>query len=207
MQFIARAGEPRARSWSVLMQPQLPSAWLLIRRCSASSNKRRASSESSSVSFPASRRRARRPAPGPGDRSRQRQPRQRDKPGEHSVPPRGEYTATLWPRSSTSPWRSATTTTRQHHHHPRHAGHPRRLFDRLGRYEPAATIAGFAINPFTATSIPELSTAIAHLCEVLRDPAYESLARKGEKMTTAAMATYAYDQIDQVRAELDGVSK
>jgi len=26
-------------------------------------------------------------------------------------------------------------------------------------------------------------------------------------MTTAAMATYAYDQIDQARAELDGVSK
>ncbi len=31
----------------------------------------------------------------------------------------------------------------------------------------------------------------------------ESLARKGEAMTTAAMATYAYDQIDQARAELD----
>jgi len=26
-------------------------------------------------------------------------------------------------------------------------------------------------------------------------------------MTTAAMATYAYDQIDHVREELDGVSK
>ena len=31
----------------------------------------------------------------------------------------------------------------------------------------------------------------------------ESLARKGETMTIAAMATYAYDQIDQARAELD----
>ena len=31
----------------------------------------------------------------------------------------------------------------------------------------------------------------------------ESLTRKGETMTTAAMATYAYDQIDQARAELD----
>jgi hypothetical protein len=27
------------------------------------------------------------------------------------------------------------------------------------------------------------------------------LARKGETMTTAAMATYAYDQIDQARTE------
>jgi hypothetical protein len=36
-----------------------------------------------------------------------------------------------------------------------------------------------------------------HLRDVLGDQAYESLARKGETMTTAAMATYAYDQIDQ----------
>ena len=30
---------------------------------------------------------------------------------------------------------------------------------------------------------------------------------KGEKMSTAAMATYGYDQIDQARAELNAVSK
>ena len=46
-----------------------------------------------------------------------------------------------------------------------------------------------------------------HLREVLGDQNYESLARKGELMTTAAMATYAYDQIDQARAELKTVSK
>ena len=78
------------------------------------------------------------------------------------------------------------------------------LFDRLGRYEPAATIAGFAVNPFTA---PQINTAIAHLREVLGDQIYESLAHKGETMTPAAMATYAYDQIDQARAELNAVSK
>ena len=54
---------------------------------------------------------------------------------------------------------------------------------------------------------PELNTAIAHLREVLGDQTYESLARKGEAMTTAAMVTYAYDQIDQARAELNAVSK
>ena len=80
------------------------------------------------------------------------------------------------------------------------------LFDRLGRHEPAATIAGFGVNPMIAT-VPEISTAIAHLREVLGDPAYESLARDGEKITTATMATYAYDQIDQARAELNAVSK
>jgi predicted ATPase/class 3 adenylate cyclase len=73
----------------------------------------------------------------------------------------------------------------------------------LGRLEPAATIAGFALSPFTASIFPQLSTAIAHLREVLGDKTYESLARKGETMTTAAMATYAYDQIDQARTELE----
>ena len=79
------------------------------------------------------------------------------------------------------------------------------LFDRLGRYEPAATIAGFAVNPFTSATVPKINTAIAHLREVLGDQTYESLARKGETMTTAAMATYAYDQIDQARIELNAV--
>jgi predicted ATPase/class 3 adenylate cyclase len=77
------------------------------------------------------------------------------------------------------------------------------LFDRLGRYEPAATIAGFALSPFAAAGVPGITTTIAHLREVLGDQTYESLARKGETMTTAAMATYAYDQIDQARAELE----
>jgi hypothetical protein len=76
-------------------------------------------------------------------------------------------------------------------------------FDRLGRYEPAATVAGFALSPMAAAAFPEFTTATAHLRDVLGDPAYESLARKGETMTTAAMVTYAYDQIDQARTELE----
>ena len=77
------------------------------------------------------------------------------------------------------------------------------LFDRLGRCEPAATIAGFALSPFTAAALPEFNSAIAHLREILGGPAYESLSRAGEKMTTAAMATYVYDQIDQARAKVE----
>ena len=78
------------------------------------------------------------------------------------------------------------------------------FFDRLGRYEPAATIAGFAAaNPLAALStFTELGTAIAHLREVLGEPTYESLARTGEAMTTTVMATYAYAQIDQARGAL-----
>ncbi len=77
------------------------------------------------------------------------------------------------------------------------------LFDRLGRYEPAATIAGFALSPLAAATFPEITTTITHLRGVLGESTYESLARKGEAMTTAAMATYAYDQIDQARTTLE----
>ena len=77
------------------------------------------------------------------------------------------------------------------------------LFDRRGRYEPAATIAGFALSPLAAAGVPQITTAITHLRAVLGEATYESLARKGETMTTAAMVTYAYDHIDQARTELE----
>jgi len=54
---------------------------------------------------------------------------------------------------------------------------------------------------------PDLNAALAHLREVLGEKTYESLARKGEAMTTAAIATYAYDQIDQARTQLNAAPK
>jgi hypothetical protein len=77
------------------------------------------------------------------------------------------------------------------------------LFDRLARYEPAATVAGFALSPFSVAAVPEITTAITHLREVLGEATYETLACKGKTMTTAAIATYAYDQIDQARTTLE----
>ena len=75
--------------------------------------------------------------------------------------------------------------------------------DRLGRSEPAATIAGFAaVNPMVAVSLPELAALTTHLREILGNQVFESLARTGETMTVAAVATYAYDQIDHARAAL-----
>ena len=86
--------------------------------------------------------------------------------------------------------------------------YPAIFLDRLGDDEPAATIAGFAaVNPMAATTLPDLGTAITHLREVLGDQTYESLATKGEAMTISAMVTYAYDQIDQARTELNAVSE
>jgi predicted ATPase/class 3 adenylate cyclase len=81
------------------------------------------------------------------------------------------------------------------------------LFQRLGRYEPAATVAGFAINPLAAAAFPEINAAIAQLRDVLGDQTYESLAGEGVAMTTSAMVAFVYDEIDQARAALNAVAK
>ena len=52
-----------------------------------------------------------------------------------------------------------------------------------------------------------LGATISHLCDVLGDQTFESLARKGEAMSMTAAVAYAYDQIDQARAELNVVSE
>jgi hypothetical protein len=81
------------------------------------------------------------------------------------------------------------------------------VFDRLGLHEQAAIITGFAATEMARAGYPQINATIAHLREVFGDQTYESLARKGEAMTTAEMVAYAYDQIDQARAELNTVSK
>jgi len=81
------------------------------------------------------------------------------------------------------------------------------VFARTGRHEPAAMIVGFAANPWTLRANPEINTTIAHLRDVLGGEVYDSLARAGESMTAATIATYALEQIDQARTELNGLSK
>ena len=125
--------------------------------------------------------------PGSGDRSRQRQPRHRVSRWRRSGRLEAEHGDPL------AAFDYLTLAIRNHHD----SGNTTTiraplavlaaLFDRLGRHEPAATIAGFALSPLTAAVVPEISTAIAHLRDVLGDQTYESLARKGETMTTAAM--------------------
>ena len=68
-------------------------------------------------------------------------------------------------------------------------------------------MAGFALSPFSAATVPEITISITHLRDVLGEATYESLAHKGETMTTAAIVTYALDQIDQARTELKTDSK
>lgn len=71
------------------------------------------------------------------------------------------------------------------------------LLDRLGRLEPAAIIAGFALSPHSALSFSQFRTVIDHLRYALGEQAYDTLARQGQSMTTAEMVAYALDQIDQ----------
>ena len=84
------------------------------------------------------------------------------------------------------------------------------LLDRLGRYESAATTQGFAAaTPMTTAALPDPNC--------YRDRSPRRGPRRGDlrvarsivgaSMTTTAMVTYAYDQIDQARAALVDVSK
>jgi hypothetical protein len=54
---------------------------------------------------------------------------------------------------------------------------------------------------------PNSAIVIAITRDVLGHQVYESPAGNRETMSTTAAATYAYDQIDQARAELNTVSK
>jgi predicted ATPase len=76
------------------------------------------------------------------------------------------------------------------------------LFDRLGQFEAAASIIEFAATPINRASHPEIDTTIIHLREILGNDAYESFARAGTSMTNAAMAEYAFGEIDRVCAEV-----
>jgi predicted ATPase len=81
------------------------------------------------------------------------------------------------------------------------------LLDRLGNYDAAATLSASGTNPFARTTYPELQGTIMHLREVLGDETYESFRNVGESMTSAAMAAYAFEQIDLVRAQLRQADK
>jgi predicted ATPase/class 3 adenylate cyclase len=81
------------------------------------------------------------------------------------------------------------------------------VFDSMGRYESAAVAAGFGNIPLNAAAMPELGTAITHLRAMLGSSTYESLARRGQGLTLAEIAAFAYDQIDQAQAEFNSISK
>ena len=55
----------------------------------------------------------------------------------------------------------------------------------------------------TAAVFPELTTAVAELRDTLGEQRYEALARKGKAMTAAAIAAFAYDEIDQARTTFE----
>jgi hypothetical protein len=68
---------------------------------------------------------------------------------------------------------------------------------------PSSGVLTFCSQMWT---LPEFGPAITQLREVLGEQTYQANARRGDAMTTTAMVNYAYDQIDQARAELNARS-
>jgi hypothetical protein len=52
-----------------------------------------------------------------------------------------------------------------------------------------------------------MRAALAAHDAVLRAAVYESLARKGQSMTIAAIVTYAFDEIERARSELNAAAE
>jgi len=73
----------------------------------------------------------------------------------------------------------------------------------FGWHAQAATVAGFAESALTATAFPELGTTVSRLRQMLGTEAFESHVGRGESMTTSAIAAYALDEIERVRAQLE----
>lgn len=77
------------------------------------------------------------------------------------------------------------------------------ILDRLQLHDHAAVIAGFADSELTAVVFPEFRSTLTRLRSVLGDDTYEALARQGASMTTAAIATYALEKIEELRTTLE----
>ncbi|WP_353651822.1 adenylate/guanylate cyclase domain-containing protein [Mycobacterium sp. E136] len=78
------------------------------------------------------------------------------------------------------------------------------ILERVGQLAAAAVVSSFAaLNPMATVANPQISTTVARIREHLDLQTYEALVTKGETMTPSAMVTYAYDQIDRARAELE----
>ena len=82
-----------------------------------------------------------------------------------------------------------------------------RFQELANRTSPAKALEVWATQAPGLDGFTAASWCTHHVDHLTGVKTYESLARKGETMTTAAMATYAYDQIDQARTELNEVSK
>ena len=76
------------------------------------------------------------------------------------------------------------------------------ILDHMGRHVAAATVAGFAVNPFTLAAIPETEMALANTRERLGDSRFEALRRVGAAMPTSAMAEFVENEIAELRTEL-----
>lgn len=76
------------------------------------------------------------------------------------------------------------------------------VFNNVGKRDSAATILGFATNPFTLASIPETSATISELRTNLGPSRFESLWLSGEAMKVPDIVEFAERETASLRAEL-----
>jgi hypothetical protein len=76
------------------------------------------------------------------------------------------------------------------------------FFDRVGHYEPAATIAGYATNPFTTIDNPELAAMAERLRDALGAVRYHALTTTGSAMAADDAVRYVLAEIEAARGVL-----
>jgi len=76
------------------------------------------------------------------------------------------------------------------------------LFDRMGRDEPAAILAGYATSPLAQQGVPELPAVRSRLRARLGDDRYDALTRRGATMAPAQALLYALNEIEGARGDM-----
>jgi hypothetical protein len=76
------------------------------------------------------------------------------------------------------------------------------ILNRFGRFEAGATVAGFAVTPFTNATFPEMSALAGNLREMLGEGSFDELTAVGASMTATSILEYADQEIAELRREI-----
>lgn len=76
------------------------------------------------------------------------------------------------------------------------------MLNRFGRFGAAATVAGFAVTPFTNATFPEMGALADHLREMLGKESFGELTAVGASMTATSILEQADQEIAELRREI-----
>jgi hypothetical protein len=77
------------------------------------------------------------------------------------------------------------------------------LLVRCDLTEQAATIAGFAITPFTLAVYPEFASAVQRLRQAFGDDHFHRLRERGQSTPRPEVVACALEAVEQARTRLD----